>query len=286
MRLIIISGLSGSGKSIALNTLEDEEYFCVDNMPIGMLEEFTRHIAEPGYAHYKSFAIGIDSRNYAHSRPEFDSIIQKLKEIFEYVEIIFLKSNMQTLLKRFSETRRKHPLSTAEIPLEDAIKYEHVILEPIHNTADLVIDTSNTNIHQLREMVIKRLGSDKKPMSLLFRSFGFKNGPPIDADLLFDVRCLPNPHWEPSLRPFSGLDQKVVDFLEKSDEVKDMVDDIVNFIQKWLPKYIEQNRKYLTIAIGCTGGFHRSVYIVEKLTSFFKEDDSNINIVSSHRELT
>ena len=286
MRLVIISGLSGSGKSIALNTLEDEEYFCVDNMPIGMLEEFSKHITEPGYAQYNSFAIGIDSRNYAHSRPEFDSTLSKLHEIFDDVEIIFLKSNMQTLLKRFSETRRKHPLSTAEIPLEDAIKYEHVILEPIHNTADLVIDTSSTNIHQLREMIINRLGAEKKPMSLLFRSFGFKNGPPIDADLLFDVRCLPNPHWEPALRPYSGLDQKVIDFLEKSDEVTGMVEDIANFIQKWLPKYIEQNRKYLTIAIGCTGGFHRSVYIVEKLTSFFKKEGSNINIVSSHRELT
>ncbi len=286
MRLVIISGLSGSGKSIALNTLEDEEYFCVDNMPIGILNEFAKHITEPGYSQYKSFAIGIDSRNYALSLPEFESTLTKLHDIFDDIEIIFLKSNIQTLLKRFSETRRRHPLSGAEIPLEDAIKYEHVILEPIHDTADLIIDTSNTNIHQLREIIIKSLGKDKKPMSLLFRSFGFKNGTPIDADLLFDVRCLPNPHWEPALRPFSGLDQKVIDFLEKSDEVKEMVEDIANFIKKWLPKYIEQNRKYLTIAIGCTGGFHRSVYIVEKLTSFFKKEGNNINIVSSHRELT
>ncbi len=285
MRLVIISGLSGSGKSVALNTLEDEEYFCVDNMPIGMLEEFAKQVTEPAYSQYHSFAIGIDSRNFVKNTPDFEPLINNLKKIFDDVETIFLKSNIQTLLRRYSETRRKHPLSTAEIPLEDAIKYEHVILEPIHNCSDLIIDTTNTNIHQLRDQIIQRLGNEKKPMSLLFRSFGFKNGPPIDADLLFDVRCLPNPHWEPALRPYSGLDQKVIDFLDKSDDVKNMIEDITQFIDKWLPKYIEQNRKYLTIAIGCTGGFHRSVYIVEKLTSLFKEQGDKINIVSSHREL-
>ncbi len=286
MRLIIVSGLSGSGKSIALNTLEDEDYFCVDNMPLGLLEAFSQQITQPAYAGYESFAIGIDARNHTRDLPEFEAILTNLRKQGIDVEVIFLESNLQTLLKRFSETRRKHPLSSAEIPLEDAIKFEHVILESIHDYADLVIDTSNTNIHQLRELIINRLGKGKAPLSLLFKSFGFKNGLPIDADMLFDVRCLPNPHWEPALRPHSGLNPKVIDFLDKSETVKDMIEDIANFIQKWLPKYIEQNRKYLTIAIGCTGGFHRSVYIVEKLTTLFKEEGNNINIVSSHRELT
>lgn len=285
MRLIIVSGLSGSGKSIALNTLEDEDYFCVDNMPLGLLEAFSLQITQPAYAGYESFAIGIDARNHTRDLPEFEAILTNLRRRGIDVEVIFLESNLQTLLKRFSETRRKHPLSSAEIPLEDAIKFEHVILESIHDFADLVIDTSNTNIHQLRELIIKRLGKGKAPLSLLFKSFGFKNGLPIDADMLFDVRCLPNPHWEPTLRPHSGLEPEVIDFLDKNETVKDMIKDIATFIQKWLPKYIEQNRKYLTIAIGCTGGFHRSVYIVEKLTTFFNEEGNNINIVSSHREL-
>ena len=286
MKLIIISGLSGSGKSIALNVLEDLNYYCIDNLPTGMLSSLADEILNSKDNTYESFAVGIDARNLAAELENFPHTIKALKERELDCETFFLEAEENTLIKRFSETRRKHPLTNNNISLNEAIRQERLLLSPVRNYADLCIDTTQTTIHQLRDLVKQRVVStdNHQTMSLLFESFGFKHGIPTNADFVFDVRCLPNPHWEPALRNKTGSDPEVIEYLEKSEEVDKLSLDIVQFLDNWLNKFETDNRNYMTIAIGCTGGQHRSVYMVEKLAQLFNKKRNGI--ITRHRELS
>ena len=284
MKLIIVSGLSGSGKSIALDTLEDNGYYCIDNLPVELLEAFANQAATSTQRLYEKSAISIDSRNQSTSFTQFSSTLELLTSLAIDYEIFFLQARSSTLLKRFSETRRKHPLTSATQSLSDAIACERKLLEPVAQQASLLIDTTYTNVHQLRDFVRERVTSYQGGhLSLLFQSFGYKNGIPLDTDFVFDVRCLPNPHWEPRLRSLTGKDREVVDFLAESAMVSAYIDDIIAFLNRWLLRFEEENRKYLGIAIGCTGGQHRSVYVAEYLAKCF--DSTRYNIHIRHREL-
>lgn len=282
MKLVIVSGLSGSGKSIALQVLEDLEYYCIDNLPINMLEALTKEIIS---AKHEFVAIGIDARNVATELEFFPEQIKQLEKNNIDCEIYFLEASDAALIKRFSETRRKHPLSNQETPLNEAVIQERFLLEPISSNADLRIDTSATNVHQLRHLIKARVKkADKQSISIMFESFGFKHGVPINADFVFDIRCLPNPHWVPQLRALTGFDDEVIKYLDGHDEVKEMLNDIMEFMDKWIPKFEADNRSYITIAIGCTGGQHRSVYIVNKLDNM--TENKHNNVLSRHRELS
>jgi len=285
LRLIIVSGLSGSGKSIALNTLEDEGFYCVDNLPLSLLPDFTKRMLDQGINIYQSIAVGVDARSGPKDLQDFENIIEKVRQFPIQVEIIFLKAELNTLFKRFSETRRKHPLTKRGIPLFEAIEIENSLLAPIAHDADLTLDTTQTNIHQFRSVIKERLLEQdiSSGLSLLIQSFGFKHGSPTDSDFVFDVRCLPNPHWEPKLRPLTGQDPGVIEFLQSYEIVDRMFHQIADFIDNWVPEFEAQNRYYLTVSIGCTGGQHRSVYLAETLTRHFKDRLANVSL--RHREL-
>lgn len=282
MKLYIVSGVSGSGKSTALHVLEDMEYYCIDNLPVSLLPAFAEQCTSPDFP--QNAAIGIDARNVLDDIQHFPAYLEKLKKAGIDCELIFFNADDNILIKRFSETRRKHPLTQEDVALAEAIKLERTLLDPIANSADLIVDTSHYNIYQLRDLVKSRL-AHKKPqtLSILFQSFGFKHGVPSDADFVFDVRCLPNPYWETNLRKQTGLDKDVIEFLEKQSTVLRMVNDIQEFLSKWVPQYEGDNRSYLTIAIGCTGGQHRSVFLAEKLTKHFNTQGKNVT--TRHREL-
>jgi len=285
MKLIIISGLSGSGKSIALNTLEDLDYYCIDNMPIGMLPSLVEQLLNDWGKDHKYVAVGIDARNSHQDLQHFPELLKDLSQSTLGVDVFYLEADDSTLLKRFSETRRKHPLTTEDVSLSDAITMEREILYPIASQADLFIDTTHTNIYQLREMVKKRVTNEQSDsMSLLFQSFGFKHGTPTDADFIFDTRCLPNPHWEASLRPLTGLDSKVIQYLDDQPWVEEMKQQIQDFLETWIPRFEQENRSYMTVAIGCTGGQHRSVYMVEALSAYFKQGRDTVMV--RHREIS
>jgi UPF0042 nucleotide-binding protein len=284
MKLIIVSGLSGSGKSVALNTLEDLGYYCIDNLPLGLLPAFAQELANDPCQSCRKAAVAIDARNRTGDLRAFPQLLNELEGMGLTCETFFLQAEDDTLLKRFSETRRKHPLSGEKIPLAEAIRLEHTLLEPISSRADMFIDTTHTNVHQLRELVSSRVTKDPAAMSVLFQSFGYKHGIPSDADFVFDVRCLPNPHWEPRLRPLSGRDREVAEFLEAEPGVQEMFADLVRFLDAWIPRFQAGNRSYLTIAVGCTGGQHRSVYLVERLAEHF--DRGGANVTTRHRELS
>ncbi|VAW97447.1 RNase adapter protein RapZ [hydrothermal vent metagenome] len=284
MKLIIVSGLSGSGKSIALQALEDLGFNCIDNLPMGLVHSLAVQITHAADPVEKQFAVGIDARNLAQDLEQFPELIENLKAMNLDVKVIYLTANEQTLIKRFSETRRKHPLSSGETPLNEAIALENKYLIPISSSSDLTLDSSQTNVHQLRELVRQCVESDdQEGMSILIESFGFKHGIPNDANFIFDVRCITNPHWVPELRKFTGKDEDVINYLEKHDDVIQMRDDIFNFIHKWIPIFEKENRSYMTIAIGCTGGYHRSVYLSEKIGRSLQEFYPGV--VIRHREL-
>ena len=278
MELILISGLSGSGKSVALHLLEDAGYYCVDNLPVVMLTVLVRMLRDEGICR---IAVAIDAR----SGEGIELLPEKLRKLDAeavHPKFLFLLANDETLLKRYSESRRRHPLAHGDRTLAEAIRHERTLLEPIASLGQR-IDTSNLKANALREWV--RQFVDNEPgqgLTLLFQSFGFKHGLPLDADLVFDVRCLPNPHYEALLRPQTGLDQPVIDFLEAEPEVRRMRDDIARFVETWLPCYIRDNRNYLTVAIGCTGGQHRSVHIAEWLARQFA---GRARILVRHRTL-
>lgn len=285
MKLVIISGTSGAGKSIALDALEDIGYYCIDNLPINLLPAFAGELAEQSDTTYQSAAVGIDARNLSGNLEGFPNILKELHELGIETEVIFLDADDATLLKRFSETRRRHPLSDSDHPLEEAIYLERLQLRPLTAQAEIRLDTSRTNVHQLRDRIQSRLDQHHGTgMSILFQSFGFKHGLPIEADFVFDVRCLPNPHWELALRPMTGRDQAVRGFLEQHPEVDEMFHDITTFLESWLPRFENDKRRYMTIAIGCTGGQHRSVYFAERLADTFGKKWSNVLV--RHRELS
>ena len=285
MNLVIISGLSGSGKTIALHTLEDIGFYCIDNLPVGLLSGFASEVRDQHLISGDRVAVSIDARNHPQQLNRFPDIIAELKHRDTTCKILFLQAENSTLLKRFSETRRKHPLSGIDLPLADAIDKERKLLAPIAASADLLIDTSHTNLHQLRDLVRECLGEDKDAeFSLLLRSFGYKHGIPADADFVFDARCLPNPHWQANLRSLTGLDKDVVSFLEKETLVQELYNDLESFLSTWIPRFRSDNRSYLSIAIGCTGGQHRSVYLVDRLAKNLGKQAGDV-VVVRHREL-
>ena len=285
MNLVIISGLSGSGKTVALHTLEDEDYYCVDNLPLGLLPEFVNRVIDRTIQPYDNIAVGIDARSASHDLRRFSEIIKPIRELDINIEVIYLQAELGTLIKRFSDTRRRHPLTRKGLPLAEAIEIEKNLLSDIASGSDLFIDTTFTNVHQLRDLIKHQVaGRERKNgLSVLFQSFGFKHGTPTDSDFVFDVRCLPNPHWEQTLRPLTGLDQEVIDFLQDHEEVLKMRNYIRDFLHTWIPKFEQQNRYYLTISIGCTGGQHRSVYIAQQLSDDFRNKVDTVSI--RHREL-
>lgn len=284
MNMSIISGLSGSGKSVALHALEDMDYYCIDNLPVGLLEAFANEIREQTISDGRNVAVGIDARNHPDQLSNFPKIIASLRSQGIICNILFLQADDATLLKRFSETRRKHPLSGADTPLADAIKRERNLLGPITANADMFIDTSRTNVHQLRDLVMESLGKNQKSgFLMLLRSFGYKHGIPGDADFVFDARCLPNPHWQADLRNLTGKDSAVADYLEQEEVARLYYQQLEDFLTTWVPHFQADNRSYLSIAIGCTGGQHRSVYLVERLARELKS--RLCDIVTRHREL-
>ena len=283
MQLVIVSGLSGSGKSTALHVLEDVGYNCIDNLPVSLLPALVAQIEIHQDDKHK-FAIGIDVRNAWQDLQIFPQMISTLKEAHLPFSVIFLDSQQSVLIQRFSETRRKHPLSDKHTNLEEAISNEQELLEPIRDTADQIIDTSHLTLHELRDLVKERVvGRNHASMAILFESFGFKHGIPVNADLVFDARCLPNPHWKPNLRPLTGNDKDVIDFLEEQPAVIEMYEDIEKYLARWLPRYQSNNRSYITIAIGCTGGQHRSVYLSERLKTQFAKQFQDVQV--RHRDI-
>ncbi|MCW8930155.1 MAG: RNase adapter RapZ [Gammaproteobacteria bacterium] len=284
MKLQIISGLSGSGKTIALQVLEDLDYYCIDNLPLELLSELVEKSLK-NRLYLDKVAIGIDARTVGSNFSEFNTIIQQINNNNIDCQVLFLHAQTEILLKRFSETRRKHPLTNEQTSLEEAIERERLILEMIRDESSQQIDTSSTNVHQLRDKIKDLITLNNQPvMALQFLSFGFKHGLPSDMDMMFDMRCLPNPHWETSLRPLTGKDKAVADFLDQHKSCDEMFQDIKEYVEKWLPCFEDNNRNYLTIAIGCTGGQHRSVYMVERLAQYFNLQRESV--IARHKELT
>lgn len=264
MRLVIVSGLSGSGKSVALHVLEDLGFYCIDNIPVALLHSFVDEILTRKDAAFENVGVGLDARNRPSDIEEIPALVKKLRNNGLHVDVVFLKANDETLLSRFSETRRKHPLTNSTTTLAEAIAKERELLGPVINTAELVIDTTAMTVYELREQIRDRVGlREPGSLSILVESFGYKHGLPASADFVFDVRCLPNPYWEPQLRPLTGKDEAVKRFLDDQPLVQTMVDAITKFLEEWIPRYQDFQRSYLTVAIGCTGGMHRSVYVAE-----------------------
>ena len=283
MRLVIISGRSGSGKSSALNQLEDAGYYCIDNLPVEMLRTLPQLLEGEKQAPTE-MAISIDARNISDSLEKFPQILREINSALIKIEVIYLDAAGPTLLRRYSENRRKHPLSDGNRSLVESISEEKRMLAPIADLADMRIDTTNLSLQQLRDVVIEQIiQRESDEIALMFKSFGFKHGVPLDVDFVFDVRCLPNPYWEPSIRQYTGLDQPVIDFLSVESDVADMFDDISRYLERWLPKFEENNRTYMTVGIGCTGGQHRSVYLSEVLARHFRIKFANVQV--RHREM-
>ena len=281
-QLIIITGLSGSGKSIALHALEDSGYYCIDNLPATMLPQIAAHLQSENRRadnNYDRVAISIDSRSAAIET--LPAHIEQLKLQNVSTQLLFLESNLETLVKRFSETRRKHPLSKDTSTLAESITFERELLGNLGSLGH-VIDTSYISANKLRSWIKDAVSIEHSGLTILFTSFGFKHGIPLDADFVFDIRCLPNPHYDAKLRDLTGLDIEVQSFLETQTNVHEMLNDIKQYIEKWLPCFISDNRSYLTIAIGCTGGQHRSVYFVDQLSKYFMAQEK---VLMRHREL-
>jgi UPF0042 nucleotide-binding protein len=283
MRIVIVSGLSGSGKSIALHTLEDAGFNCVDNLPAGLLSDFVDSMRNNRPAAYESIAVSVDARCDIQEITRFENILSEVRGMGVEVGVLFLSTSTEVLLTRFNETRRKHPLSHKGLPLMEAIEQERAILANISNHADWAIDTSDLNVHDLRHLISQRLlQGNRDSMAILIQSFGFKHGLPADTDFMFDVRCLPNPHWEKELRPFTGNDQPVIDYLENFEEIAEMINMILDYLRQWIPCFEREGRSYMTISIGCTGGQHRSVFIVNKLFQALSRERQGVAL--RHRE--
>ena len=277
MLLVIVSGLSGSGKSVALNVLEDAAYYCVDNLPATLLDETAAFLQDAGY---ERIAVSVDAR----SGPALDELpraVEAMKARGIDVRLLFLDAKNDTLIKRFSETRRRHPLASEGLTLDESISRERELLEPVGEIGHH-IDTSEASANTLRRWVKDLVEIDHSRMTLLFESFGFKQGIPLDADMVFDVRCLPNPFYDKRLRPLTGLDPEVIAYLDSLPDVARMETDIGDYVARWLPAFQRDNRAYLTVAVGCTGGQHRSVYFAERLAQRFRADAP---VLVRHREL-
>ena len=273
-RLIIVSGLSGSGKSVALHVLEDLGYYCIDNLPAALLQSAVDEVTGGSSQKAGMLAVGIDARNRSQDLKALPDLINDFRKRDIATDVLFLQADDEVLLKRYSESRRRHPLAEHGSALLAAIEEEREMLAEVTNSADLIIDTSQTSIYELSDTIRERV--DRRTtdsMSVLIESFGFKNGIPADADFVFDLRCLPNPYWTVELRGLTGRDSEVQEFLDAHEHFIAMHDDILGFLSRWIPEYRNAHRGYLTIAIGCTGGQHRSVYMVDKLAASLADRD-------------
>jgi RNase adapter protein RapZ len=283
MRLFIVTGLSGSGKTIALQAFEDAGFYCMDNLPAMLLPHVAQELSRAADEGLKQVAVGVDARNRAFLAGTAKAL-DELTRLGISHRILFLDADETVLLKRFQETRRRHPMQDDETPLLDAIRLEKKLLEPLADAAALRIDTSRTTPHELRRQIQDYArGQETAGLTVLFESFGFKHGTPLDADFVFDVRCLPNPYWQNELRPFTGTDEPVIRFLEQYDDVKAMLADLTSFLERWLMCFTRTDRNYVTVALGCTGGQHRSVYLVDRLAAHFAAQGIKTQV--RHREL-
>ena len=284
-RLVVVSGRSGSGKTSALNILEDVGFDCIDNLPPSLLSDLIKQLNSERINEDLRLAVGIDARNLVGDLDKLPDILAGLEASGIEVSVIFLQARRSDLIRRYSETRRKHPLSNETVSLPEAIDLEAKILSPILNISDRNIDTSGLSLHQLRDLVKNTIvPNSPEHMAILFESFGFKKGLPDASDFIFDVRCLPNPYWKQELRSLTGYDEGVIEFLESQVDVAAMLSDIIGFLTRWIPKFQANNRSYLTISIGCTGGQHRSVYIANRLQEYFSKEHSLVQVV--HKELS
>lgn len=285
MRLIIISGLSGSGKSVALHVLEDLGFYCIDNMPAALLQSLLEEVSQIDDRSTVRVAVGVDARNRQQDLESLPALIDELRKKNVQTDLLFLQASDEILLKRYSETRRRHPLDKHGTELRAAIEKERELLGQIINAADLIIDTSRTSVYELADAIRERVGRrDRNMLSVLIESFGYKHGIPPDADFVFDLRCLPNPYWQSELRSLTGLDAPVVEFLDAEPAFVQMYEDILSFLRRWIPEYVSFDRSYLTVAIGCTGGQHRSVYMTEKLAAALKQ--SHEPVLTRHNEVS
>ena len=284
-RLVVVSGRSGSGKTSALNILEDVGFDCIDNLPPSLLPDLIKQLNSERINDDLRLAVGIDARNLVGDLNKLPDILAGLEASGIEVSVIFLQARRNDLIRRYSETRRKHPLSSGTVSLPEAIDLEAKILSPILHISDRNIDTSGLSLHQLRDLVKNTIvPNSPEHMAILFESFGFKKGLPDASDFIFDVRCLPNPYWKQELRSLTGYDEDVIEFLESQVDVAAMLSDIIGFLTRWIPKFQANNRSYLTISIGCTGGQHRSVYIANRLQEYFLKEHSLVQVV--HKELS
>lgn len=288
LRLIIVSGLSGSGKSVALHVLEDLGYYCIDNIPAALLKSAVHEVHSGEGAAAEHLAVGVDARNRPRDLEALPGLIEDLRAQGVHTDIVFLHANDEVLLQRYSESRRRHPLAEHGTELRIAINSERDILTQINDAADLIIDTSLTSIYELADIIRERVdGRKSESMSVLIESFGFKHRIPADADFVFDMRCLPNPYWSVELRGRTGLDSEVIEFLDADETFSEMFEDIVGFLNRWIPRFADAHRSYLTIAVGCTGGQHRSVHMAEKLAASLRELHEPVltrhNNLSQHR---
>ena len=281
--LTVVSGLSGAGKSVALRTLEDLGYYCVDNLPVDLLPGFVDSVGSGGTE--QKLAVGIDVRNHHADLAGIGEWLAAVGARGYQHRLVFFDAADATLVKRYSDTRRRHPLSQLGLALPDAIALERQVLRPIRALADHVLDTTTLNVHQLRKRVLTELEGGIRPgLTLLFQSFAYKRGLPVDADFVFDTRCLPNPHWDPALRPLSGRDALIQDYFAGIPDVREYVGEVRDFIARWLPRFESETRSYLSVAFGCTGGRHRSVYLAETLATHFREQGRD-DALTYHREL-
>ncbi len=288
LRLIIVSGLSGSGKTVALHVLEDLGYYCIDNLPANLLKAAVDEVRSRSKKAARLLAVGVDARARAEDIRSLPELLRELREENVKAEIIFLRASEEILLQRYSESRRRHPLAEQGGELHAAIQSERDILAEIHDSADLVIDTSLISIYELADVIRERVDQrNSDSLSVLIQSFGFKYGIPADADFVFDLRCLPNPYWTLKLRGLTGLDDEVSDFLNEQPTFVRMYEDILGFLEHWIPHYQQAHRGYLTVAIGCTGGQHRSVCMTEKLAAGLRQKHDPVlirhNSLTAHR---
>ena len=280
MRLVIISGRSGSGKTIALHALEDLGFYCIDNLPFFFIPELEQQLG----ADHQSVAVSLDARNIPLNVSYFNAVVDRLHTAKNSFEVVYLDANEDTLVHRFSETRRKHPLTNEHVSLREAIRKEQEILSPIANLADLTIDTSQLPRPALCRLIRERVAKDpSQTLLVLIQSFGFKYGVPSDTDFMFDVRCLANPYWQPNLRPLSGLDAPVMHYLEQQAQTQGLIADLHHFLCTWIPRFKADHRNYITISIGCTGGQHRSIYVAEKMADILQNEIPQLQI--RHRDL-
>jgi UPF0042 nucleotide-binding protein len=283
VHLVVLTGMSGGGKTVALRALEDLDFYCVDNLPAALIPQLMKAVAQESGVVRRRIAVGVDVRNRGEDLGDIPRMLSELAAGGAHVHLIFVDSTDDVLMKRYSETRRRHPLSGDGLSLADAIALERKMLRPLSSIADYVMDTSELNVHQLRRMIATRFAAANEGMTLLFESFAYKRGLPLDADFVFDARCLPNPHWERALRPLSGKDAPVREFLEAQPLVGEYLADIIRFLDTWLPRFENEDRSYVTISIGCTGGRHRSVYLVERLAEHYRPQRNEV--LTFHREI-